>query len=184
MTVWIAAGVEQGKRVVTLTPEHATAILIGGSLFVLWLIWLRRDSFWKPRRRRVAKPVEEPKELPEDPLPEPDWIKLQNLASKVVGTTIQSLPAELRSTAEKTPCLFHRWSEEVEGTEILGSYSGFEAGQMQDGSGRITLFLGDIYLFCEEEDLDFEEEVRKTWLHEFGHHLGWDEGDLEERGLG
>ena len=34
-----------------------------------------------------------------------------------------------------------------------------------------------------DEDADFEDEVRLTYLHELGHHFGWDEGDLEERGL-
>ena len=31
---------------------------------------------------------------------------------------------------------------------------------------------------------ELEEEIRITVLHEIGHHLGWDEEDLEERGLG
>lgn len=30
---------------------------------------------------------------------------------------------------------------------------------------------------------EMEEEIRITVLHEIGHHLGWDEKDLEERGL-
>lgn len=30
---------------------------------------------------------------------------------------------------------------------------------------------------------ELEEEIRITVLHEIGHHLGWDEDDLEERGL-
>jgi predicted Zn-dependent protease with MMP-like domain len=31
---------------------------------------------------------------------------------------------------------------------------------------------------------ELEEEIRITVLHEVGHHLGWDEEELEERGLG
>lgn len=27
-------------------------------------------------------------------------------------------------------------------------------------------------------------KFRLTYLHELGHYLGWDEGDLERRGLG
>ena len=38
--------------------------------------------------------------------------------------------------------------------------------------------------FCADEGEDFDDEVRLTYLHELGHHLGWDEGDLEARGLG
>jgi predicted Zn-dependent protease with MMP-like domain len=30
---------------------------------------------------------------------------------------------------------------------------------------------------------ELEEEIRITVLHEIGHHLGWDEEELAERGL-
>jgi predicted Zn-dependent protease with MMP-like domain len=30
---------------------------------------------------------------------------------------------------------------------------------------------------------ELEEEIRITVLHEIGHHLGWDEEELEARGL-
>jgi hypothetical protein len=46
------------------------------------------------------------------------------------------------------------------------------------------LYLEAIDELCRDEGGDFDEEVRVTFLHELGHHFGWDEGDLEERGLG
>jgi len=36
---------------------------------------------------------------------------------------------------------------------------------------------------CEAEEDAYREEVRITFLHELGHYLGLDEGDLSERGL-
>jgi predicted Zn-dependent protease with MMP-like domain len=49
---------------------------------------------------------------------------------------------------------------------------------------RITLFLETLWDEA-GEDLDaFADEVRTTYLHELGHYFGWDEEDLEERGLG
>jgi predicted Zn-dependent protease with MMP-like domain len=47
----------------------------------------------------------------------------------------------------------------------------------------MLLDLATIEAFCVEEGEDFSEQVRITYLHEFGHHIGFDEGDLEERGL-
>ena len=37
--------------------------------------------------------------------------------------------------------------------------------------------------YCAEEGLSFEEEVRVTYLHEFGHYLGLEEDDMDARGL-
>jgi len=35
----------------------------------------------------------------------------------------------------------------------------------------IILYLATIDDYCAEEDTDFNEEVRLTYLHELGHHL-------------
>jgi len=36
---------------------------------------------------------------------------------------------------------------------------------------------------CGAEEDSYREEVRITFLHELGHYLGLDEGDLFQRGL-
>lgn len=115
----------------------------------------------------------------EDDLP---WESLFERAEKVVNSVIQSLPAELRERADNIPCLFEKWPDSQLADGTLGTYTGFEHGHVSDQNGPIVLFLGAIYNYCAEED-DFEEEVRMTYLHEFGHHLGMDESDLEDRGL-
>ncbi len=50
-------------------------------------------------------------------------------------------------------------------------------------NGPIILYPAAVEDFCEDEGGDLAEEIRLTYLHELGHHLGWDEGDLEARGL-
>jgi len=48
---------------------------------------------------------------------------------------------------------------------------------------QILLFLENIWDFAEADPKTFLEEVRITYIHEFGHYLGLDESELEERGL-
>jgi predicted Zn-dependent protease with MMP-like domain len=45
------------------------------------------------------------------------------------------------------------------------------------------LYLAEIHDFCTTEGLDFADQIRITYLHELGHHLGLDEKELEIRGL-
>jgi predicted Zn-dependent protease with MMP-like domain len=109
------------------------------------------------------------------------WKILQAIASKVVETTLAELPPEVLEEAKKVPVLLERVCEED--PEIMGQYNFFEPGEVSPANGPILLFLQTIDEYCRDEGADFEEEVRLTYLHELGHHLGWDEGDLEERGL-
>ena len=88
---------------------------------------------------------------------------------------------ELRTEAEKVPCLFEKWPPE--GEEVLGRCLSFEEQVISEAPGPIVLYLGTIQQDCEEFDLDYANEVRITFLHELGHHLGLDEDDLEKRGL-
>lgn len=109
------------------------------------------------------------------------WEKLKARAQAVVEAAIADLPPDVRGEAQKVPCLFEEFCEED--PELLGMYQNFIPGQVGDANGPIILYLETIEDLCEEEGEDFETEVRLTYLHELGHHLGWDEGDLEERGL-
>ena len=109
------------------------------------------------------------------------WDRLLAAAQKVVEKTMAELPPEVAAEARQVPVLFEDECEDD--PEILGRYGHFEPGEVSDANGPITLYLGTIELFCEEEGEDFADEVRITYLHELGHHIGFDEGDLEERGL-
>jgi len=117
------------------------------------------------------------------PDPGPAWEVLLTRAEKVIQQTIASLPPELKPEAEKLPCLLERWAAGGSDRDTLGEYIGFDPGCRSDCNGPIILYLRAIHEFSREEKTRFEDEVRRTYLHEFGHHLGWDEDDLEERGL-
>ena len=106
---------------------------------------------------------------------------LERTARWVVTQALTELPSELQPAARAVPCLFQEWNEED--PDLLGIYSDFTPGEMSEANGPIILYLAAIEDYCAEEDAEFEEEVRLTFLHELGHHFGWDEGDLEARGL-
>ncbi len=108
-----------------------------------------------------------------------DWQDIEATARRVIRETIASLPDPVRQEAEAVPCELLQWSDDG---ESLGYFSGFEPDHLSD-IGVISLFLGEILDYCHQHHLPFENELRTTYLHELGHHLGWDEDDLEARGL-
>ncbi len=110
------------------------------------------------------------------------WESLKSWAEEVVGQTLSELPSEVRDEAQKVPVLYEEHCGED--PEILGTYSHFTPNEVGEANGPIILFLGTIDELCAEEGDSFAAEVRLTYLHELGHHLGWDEDDLEARGLG
>jgi len=109
------------------------------------------------------------------------WERLEHAARRVVAETLAELPHEIQPAARAVPCLFQEWCEDD--PELLGIYSDFSPGEVSAANGPIILYLAAIEEFCLDEDAEFEDEVRLTFLHELGHHFGWGEGDLEERGL-
>ena len=110
------------------------------------------------------------------------WESLKARAERVIEQTIAELPPEVLAEAQKVPVLLEAESETD--PDLLGLYGNFTLNEIGEGNGPITLFLATIDDFCDEEGEDFDAEVRLTYLHELGHHFGWDEGDLEARGLG
>jgi len=112
---------------------------------------------------------------------EQEWTALFEEAERVIAEALKEMPDELRREAERVPCLLRQWPPE--GEEVLGHCLSFEEHVVSDAPGPIVLYLGTILEECEEFALEFADEVRITYLHELGHHLGLDEADLEERGL-
>jgi len=110
------------------------------------------------------------------------WETLKARAQGVIEKTIAELPPDIQAEARKVPCLFE--PENAEDPDLLGIYCEFEPGEVSEANGPIVLYLATIDDYCFGEGEDFATEVRLTYLHELGHHLGWDEGDLEARGLG
>lgn len=157
----------------------STELWVLGALtlvFVVMRFWIKWDA-----TRFLAS-----KKKDFEPLVRPnlEWDSLQQRAERVVENIVESLPDDLKEQAIKVPCVYHRWSEQVRGEEdVLGVYKGFEVNVMHEEGGVIALFLGNIFEYCADYALEFEDEVRTTYLHELGHHFGWDEKDLEDRGL-
>ena len=110
------------------------------------------------------------------------WNELKSKAQVIIDGTIAELPPDILAEAQKVPVLFEQVC--ADDPEIFGIYGYFEPGEVSSANGPIILYLATLADYCAEEGEDFETEVRLTYLHELGHHLGWDEGDLEERGLG
>ena len=109
------------------------------------------------------------------------WQKLKAQAESVIESTIAELPPEVLAEAQKVPILFEERC--ADDPDVLGTYGHFTLNEIGEANGPIILYLETIDEFCAEEGEDFSEQVRLTYLHELGHHLGWNEDDLEARGL-
>ena len=111
-----------------------------------------------------------------------DWPKLLKIAETEVAATIAELPDPVRKALRDVPVLLekHPTRQDVEDgiePDTLGYFD-------EDPVVRIRLWLENIRDYAAEENHSYAEEVRTTLLHEIGHVLGWDEDDVEERGLG
>ena len=111
-----------------------------------------------------------------------NWEALKAQAQKIIESTLAELPTEILDAARKVPVLFE--PESKTDPDILGTYGHFTLHEMGEANGPIVLYLAAIEDYCAEEGGEFAAEVRLTYLHELGHHFGWDEDDLEARGLG
>lgn len=122
----------------------------------------------------------------------PDIRTLRRLAEREVDRLLGRLPPEIRSVAETVPVHFPaRPDDDVAaefGAELLGLFSGEAIDEV--GStyvpvpAQIHLFLENLWWEASEDTERFREEAGITYLHELGHYLGWDEDEIEARGIG
>jgi len=105
------------------------------------------------------------------------------IAENVIIRTIAELPAPIREEAVKVGFLIHEEPFEDLEPETLGFYPVMESDCVAEQPGPIFLFLRPIARYAFESGEQFADEVVRTYLHELGHHLGWDEDDLAVRGL-
>ena len=117
---------------------------------------------------------------------------LTTRAQHVVAHTQRKLPIEIRDLTLQVPVSYHDWpDDEILGDEFepdimglfVGEHHGFEAGLGNSVPPQIFLFLENINDEADGDPTRFDEEVRITYLHELGHYLGWDEDEVEARGL-
>jgi predicted Zn-dependent protease with MMP-like domain len=113
-------------------------------------------------------------------------LTLSRIAQAEVDAALRSLPEEIRSVVARVPVFFERRPDAEDiarGVEpdTLGFY---DEGAPDAPTPRIRLWLENLWELAEDDTAIFRSEVRTTVLHEIGHLLGWDEQDVEERGLG
>lgn len=121
------------------------------------------------------------------------WKELCRIAEETVAHTRARLPAEIRGLAEKLPVSYEAFPEgpmlEDENVEpdILGLFVGPSVRDAHHATDalppQVLLFLENLWDEAEGEPARYREEVRITYLHELGHYLGWDEGEVARRGL-
>jgi predicted Zn-dependent protease with MMP-like domain len=118
-----------------------------------------------------------------------DFEILSAWADEELKALVKVLPADIQKSAEKVAISFEEkpghgaYDDELEGDE-LGLFEGPSAmDEPGEELPRIRLFLVNLWQWTEEEEHDYRDEVGTTFLHELGHYLGWDEEDLNQRGL-
>jgi predicted Zn-dependent protease with MMP-like domain len=118
--------------------------------------------------------------------------RLTALAAATVEATQRQLPAEIRPLALAVPVHFEAGPDAsllAEGFEpdLLGLFTGNPHGSEftsdQPAPPQILLYLENLWDFAEGDVAVFRDETRRTYLHELGHYLGWDEDELTARGL-
>jgi predicted Zn-dependent protease with MMP-like domain len=93
---------------------------------------------------------------------------------QLVATVIESIPDEFQPYLENTVFIVEESSSEG----LMGFYQG--SGAMHAGEGfpdRIILYKNS-HERATSSMKELVEEVRRTILHEVGHHFGMDEDDL------
>ncbi len=120
----------------------------------------------------------------------PHWDRILQLARDEVSRTIRELPSDLRNHAGQLAVTFESWPSEdllEDGWEndLLGMFIGdsLRSADLSGTARQIILFLENIWDYAEADPEVFREEIHITFIHEFGHYLGLDEVELEERGL-
>ena len=118
--------------------------------------------------------------------------QLERRVGEIVRRVIAELPPDLRTLAERVPVfceweMAEHWLEEGVADDSMGLFSGPALNEPTDPGclepPSITFFLAELWDYCGEDLPTFDEEVRITYIHEFGHYLGLDESELESRGL-
>jgi predicted Zn-dependent protease with MMP-like domain len=120
------------------------------------------------------------------------WSQLLEIAREEVAATIRDLPDELRPLAKALPLSYEpapsdELVEDGLDADLLGLFVGdgldVPESERSPLPCQIFLFLENLWEFAEEDEEVFRTEVHVTYIHEFGHYLGLDEEELEERGL-
>ncbi len=119
-----------------------------------------------------------------------DFEKLSHWANEEIQSLLKALPSDVRDAAGSVSVSMEEkpgqgvFDNELEGDE-LGLFEGPSVMEEADAADlpRIRLFLMNLWEWTDRDEQDYRDEVGTTYLHELGHYLGWDEDEVNERGL-
>jgi len=109
--------------------------------------------------------------------------KLLSLAEAEKLRIYGEMPEEIAKRVQAVPVFFEHMPD---GDDVASGIEPDTLGYFDEshaGMPRIRLWLESLWDYAEGDEEIFIEEVGTTLLHEIGHFLGWDEDDLEDRGL-
>ena len=118
--------------------------------------------------------------------------------SRIVEQALSGLPQQFQEFLEEVPVQIEmrpgkRMLRELglaDDELLMGLYQGANLMNRSELEGRGTPRPNHILIFQEDHEAicnkreDLVEEVRKTVLHEIGHHFGMSEADLDDLGYG
>ncbi|HEY5741717.1 MAG TPA: metallopeptidase family protein [Terrimicrobiaceae bacterium] len=115
-----------------------------------------------------------------------DHAMLLRIARQEVEAAVSDLPADIRARVKSVPVFLERRPDAADVAEGIeaDTLGIFDEGAPQSPTPRIRIWVENLWDLAEGEVAAFRAEVRTTLLHEIGHVLGWDEADLDARGLG
>ena len=112
-----------------------------------------------------------------------DW---EGIAQRQIADIQSALPEPIRARAMEVPVFFSRVRDGKSGA-CLGVFEGYSLREgppaQPDELPRITLFVDTLAQAANYRKAVFLRELRITYLHELGHYLGWDEGQVTRAGL-
>ena len=118
--------------------------------------------------------------------------RLVSTASTEVKSTVESLPPLLREAAEACLVEFVEMAVVIQEDDdlepdCLGLFEGSTRADAPPASPaempRIRLFLDNLWAYAGAQFAVYREQVRITFLHEFGHYLALDEEGVAALGL-
>lgn len=107
---------------------------------------------------------------------------------RLVERAIAALPRSVARWIDEVPIIVEDAPARSDREETLGLYEGQPLSQRSiEDSGRlpsrIFIYRQTLLAACVNEK-ELAEEIRKTLLHELGHHAGMNEEELERLGYG
>jgi len=112
--------------------------------------------------------------------------KAERLARQEVERVLSELPHDIRRVLDDVTIIV-RSSQGREERDLLGLFSGLThvdgIPSDPEHAPTITLFTDNLLDYVNGSKDAYLQECRTTILHEIGHYLGWNEEEVESRGL-